>query len=615
MKSYLAKVRKKALVALVALAANAAPEVLGQTCVDGSPCNPSSVNNIVFAYQMKCDNATNDTAALQSALTAASSTKNAQVIIPPGTCLISGGMIQIPDNIELRGAGRYSTILRWTSGSGSSTNWLLELGGTNTGVTITDLTLDGNSGQVSDLLSVGAPTVNSLTIQRVQFTNAAGRAIAIATANTSGDAPHDLMISDNEFLTNGKNNGSDTSCSYGDIFIPAPTRLRILNNHFGSTGGTSVCLGLRAGAIPVSVEVIGNIFMNVLGFGIALGGNAPGQTNPVGSGVTINANVFYMASSIENEIDLGSWADVVVSNNVFTLSSASAAGNGIGDLPPASQITITGNRFNGAAVTSAPSTQNAIAIGASDSVISDNFAINTGGSGILLVGTPNSSIQNVVISNNVVKDSNRSASGNHDGIDLYLPAKTASDVIIKGNRLYDDQATPTQSYGIGLAANGQQTGFSNITIEGNDVRGNKLAGIFNNTNSATGIVIRGNPGYDPLSDSALTLTGQTGSIAFAPFYLTPTSNGAGLYRVSIDVIVTTAGSAGSVTASVVGSNGAGSYNTVATPALNMHVLGEVSATGVLYLTNDVYAEYSTTVSGASGGPQYALRVRLEYLGP
>jgi hypothetical protein len=89
-----------------------------------------------------------------------------------------------------------------------------------------------------------------------------------------------------------------------------------------------------------------------------------------------------------------------------------------------------------------------------------------------------------------------------------------SSVIIKGNRSFDDQASPTQNYGIVLARTGQTTGFSNITIEGNDLRGNITTGILNNLSGATGMQIANNPGAEAQVAGAVTFpTLVTGGVA------------------------------------------------------------------------------------------------------
>jgi hypothetical protein len=67
-------------------------------------------------------------------------------------------------------------------------------------------------------------------------------------------------------------------------------------------------------------------------------------------------------------------------------------------------------------------------------------------------------------------------------------------VTLRNNQAYDDQASPTQGWGIGIAVAGKTTGYSNITAENNNVRGNKTGGIFNGATSSSGFFFQNNPG-------------------------------------------------------------------------------------------------------------------------
>ena len=89
---------------------------------------------------------------------------------------------------------------------------------------------------------------------------------------------------------------------------------------------------------------------------------------------------------------------------------------------------------------------------------------------------------------------------------------------------------------------------------------------------------------------------------------------AGVYRIVVDIVTTTAGSAGTVLATIATNNGSGSFSQ-STSALSLTGLGnEGTATLEAYCAASTNIQYSTTVVGAVGGPQYALRIRVEYLG-
>ncbi len=130
----------------------------------------------------------------------------------------------------------------------------------------------------------------------------------------------------------------------------------------------------------------------------------------------------------------------------------------------------------------------------------------------------------------------------------------------------------------------------------------------------------------------VTLTGQTAAIAQTPLFfagysatlpgysatstgqLLPAGNG--LFRTSIELQLTTVGTAGTILATVFCQNGFGLIGQ-STPAITVTaaVGTEVSGVFVCEATNSLPNNYSTTFTGVTGSPAYALRIRVEYLGP
>jgi len=113
--------------------------------------------------------------------------------------------------------------------------------------------------------------------------------------------------------------------------------------------------------------------------------------------------------------------------------------------------------------------------------------------------------------------------------------------------------------------------------------------------------------------ASVVLPGRSGSIGTTTLYAVPVG-GAGMYRVSADILVTSPGSGGTVQTNVSWNNG------VTTSGLNsapfpLNAAGEQAAlSGNFYSTGGQVITFSTTVIGAAGGPQYQLSVRLEFLG-
>jgi hypothetical protein len=88
----------------------------------------------------------------------------------------------------------------------------------------------------------------------------------------------------------------------------------------------------------------------------------------------------------------------------------------------------------------------------------------------------------------------------------------------------------------------------------------------------------------------------------------------GMWAVWADVLVTTAGAAGTVAINVSWNNGVTSAGLNST-AFSLTSQGEQAAlVGNLYAINTQPITYATTVSSASGSPVYTIRLRFQFLG-
>lgn len=124
----------------------------------------------------------------------------------------------------------------------------------------------------------------------------------------------------------------------------------------------------------------------------------------------------------------------------------------------------------------------------------------------------------------------------------------------------------------------------------------------------------------PAAFTPISLTAQTASIGTTTLYAVP-SSGSGIYRVIVHLLTTTAGSAGTVLATIGWNNG--SAKTLNSSSAQLNTLGDeagfqggTTQAGVINIFSAASQNitYATTVSGAAGNPEYALRIRLEYLG-
>lgn len=106
-------------------------------------------------------------------------------------------------------------------------------------------------------------------------------------------------------------------------------------------------------------------------------------------------------------------------------------------------------------------------------------------------------------------------------------------------------------------------------------------------------------------------TGETGSIG--PIVLKNTSH-ANLYRLSIYLVISAAGTAGTVSVTVAWNDGVQGQSTTVISLFPLTVLGDHSSTTkVLYSPANQDISYSTVVAGIVGNPTYDVRLRLESL--
>jgi hypothetical protein len=369
----------------------------------------------------------------------------------------------------------------------------------------TDFTIDGNqsnqTGWNANIYEAG-PT-SKFTALRMRNINSGNTAIQLALS-TGNNA--DVLIADSDFENNGLRAGCTGIGLCADISVQEPLRVRITRNRSDGSQNFLFYSGHNGAGNVVTSE---NVVNSCLQFAVALGG---GGTNPGPAG--ISDNIFNCPTSNANIVDIALWSDVRVANNTITVGTAN---NGIADGPPANKVVVTGNRIFGNPAAST----GCIVLGGSDVLIANNLCSDAGGGGIAenISATAQKSI---VISNNTVKNASRFSSGSNPGISFFItPGGSLTGVIVKGNKLYDDQGSPTQGWGIGLAIVGQTTGYSNFTIEGNDVRGNKTGGILNNATATSGFLVLNNPGDTnvgvcvSIASPAVCGVASSGSVAIA----------------------------------------------------------------------------------------------------
>lgn len=137
-----------------------------------------------------------------------------------------------------------------------------------------------------------------------------------------------------------------------------------------------------------------------------------------------------------------------------------------------------------------------IICGASGGVIANNHVHDNGYSGIFLgsFGGNPTGLSNVMVSGNTVSNNAKSVSTN-DGINLNCSSNSASNITITGNHCFDNQATPTQRYGI-ILPNSSTYSMSGILVTNNNLNSN-LTGPILVQNTSSGISVKNNAGVNP----------------------------------------------------------------------------------------------------------------------
>lgn len=159
--------------------------------------------------------------------------------------------------------------------------------------------------------------------------------------------------------------------------------------------------------------------------------------------------------------------------------------------------------------------------------ITDNFVSRNNGSGIYFTGV--ATAKDVTIANNICKNNGLSNFGAAEvgGISISTPI---TKLRIVNNICYDNQGSPTQQYGLivtGIAATG-------CIIVGNDFSGNATDGISLASGGTVAGTLINNVGYNSVG----RVTAQTAAAASVAALTVPASDSS--YKVSANVLVTTA---------------------------------------------------------------------------
>jgi parallel beta-helix repeat protein len=408
----------------------------------------SNSNNIIRVINIRDygalgDGSTDDTTVIQAAMDAASA---AQCILyaPPGTYIVTN--IQFKPNVTMMGAG-WSTVFKLKN---SSNTFPLQATFANavTNLTLRDFKVDLNGANQSSNGWVAITGATNVTMDHVYIYNS--RTFGLL-AQPNGDP-----ITGNQctgWLI--KNCRFDTQVSPTTDFAVLNIQYsRIVDNYWAACApSASPSYALSAGRSMQHTIIENNNFQNTNMVSIGLEDVKDVQVignNIIGSGSHgIFIPTFQATFSVER---------VIVSGNVITGSTDSgiAVGGGSG----------TGRIIN--------------------SQIVNNICYLNSKDGIRVQGN-----DNCFLSNNTCFNNNQGANTAPTGSGIRFSGGTPTYSTIIGNKCYDTQGTPTQSYGI-YAGNGDNT-----ICDENTVYGNVTAQI---SVSGASSIVRNNQGFNPVTN-------------------------------------------------------------------------------------------------------------------
>jgi parallel beta-helix repeat protein len=375
--------------------------------------------------------------------------------------------------------------------------------------------------------------------------------------NGNGQPAEEILIANNEFY----------NCGTSGVLCPEHGGYRsisIVNNIIDGTGLS----GIRFGGAMLS-SCSGNVIRNAAQYGIDVQGGGGGNANPTTES-TVSANTIegcgWSGIHVLPSCERNTITDNLVKNPGVNTGAPNrhgiliearettvrdnvviqAPGDGIKLVSPAAFVHVVGNRVTGSGVAGIY-----LPPGISDCVVESNLVRSNGTIGIDLFGqgARNQVVGNTVqsngqtgirllhqtddqVSSNLImrNGANPAGSSNTHGIRMFNTSRT----LVTGNKVGDDQGTPTQSLMI------REDGTSdNNTIVGNDL----TPGPKSLETSGAASLIRDNKGYVKDNSGVATVTAGTTRVtvnhglsatpALKDISVTPTTDfGAGSFWVS-----------------------------------------------------------------------------------
>lgn len=410
------------------------------------------------------------------------------VYIKDGTYTISS-TITIPSNVEIVGSG-WNTIVKLAAAANVDVFNNSDLTGGNSNIVIRDLAIDGNKANQTTagygiyLKNVTNSLVSNVYVHDCYFdgirfdTSAVGTTCSSVIENCYAKSNGTKGISVrylDYFLITGcisESNGDQGFWSSSARFVALVNCIALNNTEhgimpsyssydwviancvsYGNTHGISLA---SAGRMSVM-----NCYCEANGHGITI--LVPDVTV---TGCIINANT---SNGINVDPTSNDIYNVVISDNIIKNNGSGGTFRGIylfhdsTSTYALTNVIIKGNQIYDDQAT--PTQNDGIFCGEylnKGVQIIGNYVAGHAGYGIRCF-TPES-----VIANNVIKNNDRGAAG----VGGLLIEDNVTDIVVTGNRIYDDQTTKTQDYGIQ-----EDTGADYNIIVANNCRGNAVTSI------------------------------------------------------------------------------------------------------------------------------------------
>jgi len=394
------------------------------------------------------DGVTDDTTAIDAALVAAA---GKWIHFPAGTYIHSGGGA-IPSNTKVTGDGKRVSVIKLKSGVATNTRLFVnsDQSAGNSGITIRDITLDGNRSANSAITGLDAFYGKKVTFS--QFLN----------VRVTGFTHHcfDFSVENSDNLWQGceLDDYGTASIGFGVVVLSDCHRNRMIGNYVKSTL-TNVGLAVddQSGGTG-GVACTGNVIVGntVVGTDIAI--SVTGSHRNVVSGNTIKSPTNFGILVTPSTDGLNDAIGNVVTGNTVDIDNAV---NAFGILVSGSGNRVFGNAVNRGQVGIYVQDEPAASMQTVDTIISGNYLASPSLYGVQIAGGARISVTD----NDILTPTDRGIT-----VTPVSPQTTLRGIQIKGNRIRG-----AQQEGIVVESNAAAI-VQEVVVSGNHIVDGGLAG-------------------------------------------------------------------------------------------------------------------------------------------